>query len=137
MLWPAIAAGLLLSSWILTLLARRWNARSSPRAFYVVLCLAIVSAAGGGAALVLGPWLTGLDPASHSYPATVWLLVIWTALHVVLGVIMQIYCLARRLARRMTREHDIDLQNTTLYWHFAILTAITTVLVIAGFPLVA
>jgi hypothetical protein len=30
----------------------------------------------------------------------------------------------------------MDLQNTTLFWHFAILTAVATVAVIAGFPLV-
>ena len=63
----------------------------------------------GGAALLAGPWVTGLDPTSHVYPATVWLLVIWTAVHVAVGVIMQLYCVARRLAGRMTARHDIDI----------------------------
>ena len=31
------------------------------------------------AALLAGPWRTGLDPAEHVYGATVWVLVIWTA----------------------------------------------------------
>ena len=93
-------------------------------------------AAAGTAALVAGPWLTGLDPKSHVYPAIVWILVLWTALHVVIGLLMQVYCAARRWAGRMTAEYDIDIANVTLYWHFTALTAFVTVAVIAGFPLV-
>jgi cytochrome c oxidase subunit I+III len=37
----------------------------------------------------------------------------------------------------MTAEHDLDLHNVVLYWHFLILTVVLTVLVIGGFPLVA
>ena len=62
---------------------------------------------------------------------------IWTAGHAAIGVIMQAYCMARRLAGRMTARHDIDITNVALYWHFAALTAVVTVAVIAGFPLVA
>jgi cytochrome c oxidase subunit I+III len=49
---------------------------------------------------------------------------------------MQAYCLARRLAGRMTARHDIDIGNTALFWHFVALTAVIVVAVIAGFPLV-
>jgi cytochrome c oxidase subunit I+III len=135
--WPSIAAVLLLSAWALTLLARHWNRRDWAAGFYVGLLLAAALALAGGAALLAGPWLTGLDPKNHVYPATVWLLVIWTAGHVVVGVIMQLYCMARRLAGRMTARYDIDISNVALYWHFAALTAVVTVAVIAGFPLVA
>jgi cytochrome c oxidase subunit I+III len=64
-------------------------------------------------------------------------LAIWTALHVVAGMVMQLYCVARRWAGRMTAWHDIDINNVTLYWHFTALTVFVTVAVIAGFPLVA
>ena len=37
----------------------------------------------------------------------------------------------------MTARHDIDITNVALYWHFAIVTTLVTVAVIAGFPLVA
>jgi cytochrome c oxidase subunit I+III len=67
----------------------------------------------------------------------VWLLVIWVVLHVALGLVMQLYCVARRLAGRMTARHDIDIANVALFWHFVLLTTAVTVLVIAGFPLVA
>jgi cytochrome c oxidase subunit I+III len=105
--------------------------------FHVSLLTAIAFALAAGAALLAGPWLSGLDPTAHVYPATVWLLVLWTAAHVVLGVLMHLYCIARRLAGRMTARHDMDIVNVALYWHFATLTAVVTVAVIAGFPLVA
>jgi cytochrome c oxidase subunit I+III len=64
----------------------------------------------------------------------VWTLVIWTVLHIAIGFIMQLYCLARRLAGRMTARHDIDIANAVLYWHFVAVTVVMTVAVIAGFP---
>jgi cytochrome c oxidase subunit I+III len=51
--------------------------------------------------------------------------------------VMQAYCMARRLAGRMTARHDIDITNVALYWHFNALTAAVTVAVVAGFPQVA
>jgi cytochrome c oxidase subunit I+III len=74
---------------------------------------------------------------SHVYPATVWILVIWSVLQLTIGVIMQLYCVARRMAGRMTARYDGDISNVALYWHFTALTVTTTVAVIAGFPLVA
>ena len=61
---------------------------------------------------------------------------IWSAAHVVVGMIMHLYCVARRWAGRMTAQHDQDIVNVTLYWHFVAITVFITVAVIAGFPLV-
>ncbi len=135
--WPFIAAVLVLGAWALTLLARRWNRRDWAVGFYTGLLSAVGLAVAGGGALLAGPWFTGLAPVVHVYPATVWILVIWAALQVVVGVIMQLYCVARRLAGRMTARYDIDIHNVALYWHFTALTVAITVAVIAGFPLVA
>jgi cytochrome c oxidase subunit I+III len=135
--WPAIALGLLLASWLCTVLARRWNALDARMPFYGALAVAGLLAVGGGAALVAGPWLTGLDPAAHVYAAVVWVLVIWSAAHVAAGAIMHVYCVARRMAGRMTARHDQDIVNVTLYWHFVAATVGLTVAVVAGFPLVA
>ncbi len=134
--WPAVAGVTLLGSWALTLLARRWNRADRATLFYAAMFGAIALAVAGGAAIVAGPWTTGLDPKSHVYPATVWLLAIWTAGHALVGVIMHLYCIARRIAGRMTARYDIEIHNVALYWHFAAVTAAITVLVIAGFPLV-
>jgi cytochrome c oxidase subunit I+III len=135
--WPATAAVLLLAAWGLLLCARRWNARDARAAVYLALLGAGGLGATGGAALLLAPLQSGMEsPSSHAYPAIVWMLIGWTALHIALGLIMLAYCLARRLAGRLTARHDIDLRNTVLYWHFAFLTAAVTILVVAGFPLV-
>jgi cytochrome c oxidase subunit I+III len=77
----------------------------------------------------------GLNPTSHAHPATVWLLVAWTILHVAVGILMQLYCLLRRLAGHLTRGRDMEIENVVLYWHFAIFTSLVTVAVIAVFPL--
>jgi cytochrome c oxidase subunit I+III len=135
--WPIIAAGLLLGAWGLMLGARHWNKQDCRVAFYIGLLLAAVLAVAGGGALLAGPWVTRLNPQSHVYAAIVWLLVIWTALHVAIGVIMQLYCVARRVAGRMTARYDIEITNVALYWHFTAFSAVVTVAVIAGFPLVA
>jgi cytochrome c oxidase subunit I+III len=52
-------------------------------------------------------------------------------------VIMQVYCLARRVFGRMTARHDIDITNVALYWHFHAFTAMATVALLAGFPRIA
>jgi cytochrome c oxidase subunit I+III len=135
--WPGLAALLLIAAWALTMLARRWNRRDLRARFYGALPLAIVLALAGGAALLAGPLTTELDPRRHVYPAIVWLLVIWTVFQVAVGIIMQLYCLARRLWGRLTARHEMDLANVVLFWHFTLLTAVITVAVIAGFPLVA
>jgi len=135
--WPAAALVLLLGAWALTIFARRWNKRDWAASTYAGLLFAAALAIGGGTALLAGPWVTGLDPASDVYPATVWILVLWTAAHVAVGLIMQLYCVARRLAGRMSARYDIDISNVALYWHFVAITVVITVAVIAGFPLVA
>jgi cytochrome c oxidase subunit I+III len=135
--WPGLAGALLVGAWGLTLLARRWNRNDWAAGFYGGLAVAVVLALAGGAAMLAGPWLTGLSPTEHVYPATVWILAIWTVFQVVVGVVMQLYCVARRWAGRMTARYDIDISNTALYWHFTALTAVITVGVTAGFPLVA
>ena len=134
--WPCMAAALLLGSWVLTLLARRWNRGDRAIPFYAGLGAACLLSLTGGAAILAGPWLTGLDPTEHVYAAIVWLLANWVALHAATGLIMQIYCVARRIAGCMTARHDIDIWNVSLFWHFVAITVVITVAVIAGFPLV-
>ena len=58
---------------------------------------------------------------------------IWTVAQALVGVIMLLYCVARRIAGRMTARYDIDINNVALYWHFTGFTAVVTVAVIAGF----
>ncbi len=134
--WPMVGLGLLLGAWLFTLLARRWNSADRAGLFYGGLGLAWGLALAGGAAMLAGPWFTGLDPTRHVYDAIVWLLAIWTALHAATGALMQAYCFARRVAGKMTARYDIDIHNVALFWHFVAVTAVITVATIAGFPLV-
>jgi cytochrome c oxidase subunit I+III len=135
--WPVLGGSLTCAAWLLTVLARRWNRRDRARRFYLGLVGASALAIAGGVGLLAGPWTTGLDPAAHVYPATVWLLVAWCALHIGVGVIMVLYCVARRWRERMTAEHDLDIHVVALYWHFTALMVAITVIVTAGFPFLA
>jgi cytochrome c oxidase subunit I+III len=136
-LWPVVGGGLVAAAWALTLAARRLNRRDLAAGFYMAMGVATLLSAVGGVTLLAGPYLAAMDPKAHVYQATVWLLLIWSAGHVVLGILMNAYCVARRLAGRMTAEYDIEIANVALYWHFATLTTVVTVAVVAGFPLVA
>jgi cytochrome c oxidase subunit I+III len=75
-----------------------------------------------------------MDPTAHVYPAIVWILVIWAAVHGALGIIMQLYCLARSYAGRLTPRYDMELHNVVLYWHFMLVTALITFSVVGLFP---
>ena len=134
MWWPLTAAALILTSWLLVLVAGNRNRHDRASSFYVSLLLAAAAACAGLAALLAGPYSHGMDPTAHVYPAIVWLLVSWSALHVFCGILMQLYCAARRLAGCMTAKHDIDIGNVTLYWHFLLITVFITVAVVAFFP---
>ena len=135
--WPVLGLALALASWGATLLARRWNRRDAGVAFHVAGGVAVLLALAAGGALLAGPWLADMDPTRHAYDATVWLLLAWTVAHLVVGALMQAYCVARRIAGRMTAVHDIDIRNVALYWHFVAVTVVVTVAVVAGFPLLA
>lgn len=135
-LWPGTGAALILGSWGLTLAARHANSRDRCPLCYLCLGLAALLAVTGSAALIAGPLQTGLIPKTGVYPATVWVIVAWTVFHIVVGVVMQLYCLARRAAGRMTARHALDIGNVALYWHFIALMVVIAVGVIAGFPLV-
>jgi len=132
--WMMIALAALLAAWLLTLLARYANARDRAALFHGALLAGALLASAGTVSLVLAPVAAGLDPKAHVYPAIVWVLAGWTALHAVLGVAMQLYAIARRARQRLSARHDIDIHVVALYWHFVAITAFVTVAVIAGFP---
>jgi cytochrome c oxidase subunit I+III len=132
--WPLTALGLFAAAWAATVGARELNRRGRVFAARALLVAgALLSAAGCGAALA-GPWASGMYPTAHVYPAIVWILVIWAAVHGAVGIIMQVYCLARSLAGRLTPRHDMDLHNVALYWHFMLVTALVTFAVVGLFP---
>ncbi|MFC3204613.1 cytochrome c oxidase subunit I [Aquamicrobium soli] len=133
--WPTAALILFLAAWLTMLASRELNARDLPSATRLALIGGVLLAFAGSVAGLAGPWSHQMAPAAHVYPAIVWILVIWTLSHAIVGVVMQTYCLARSMAGRLSSKYDMDLRNTVLYWHFLVITAIITFAVIGLFPL--
>lgn len=132
--WPMVALAVALASWALTVAARQLNAAGSVGAARAALAAGAAFSAYGVYAGLAGPWLSGMDPEAHVYPAIVWTLAIWTAAHSAVAIIMQGYTLARSIAGRMTPTYDADVRNITVYMHFFALTAIVTYATIGLFP---
>ena len=133
--WPTVALVLFGAAWATALMARNSNRAGFVTVARVLLLAGVVLSLSACAALLWGPFATGLDPSAHVYPATVWVLAIWTAVHGAVGALMLGYCLARSVAGKMTPKHDIDLANVALYWHFLGFTTLLTVATLAYFPM--
>lgn len=128
----AVSVAALGLAWGLTYAARHLNRAGRATACRVALVAGPLLALAGGAAMVLS--VMALQPSSHVYPAVICALVIWTVAHVAVGVVMQLYCLAGSLFGKIDPDHDADLWNVTLYWHFHILTVLVTAAVIGLAP---
>ncbi|MFD1343116.1 cytochrome c oxidase subunit I [Litorisediminicola beolgyonensis] len=133
-LLTALAAILLAASWAATRAARGVNRRGALSLTRMLLGAAPLLGLAGGAALVGAVWLPGMAPSSHVYPAMMWALVVWTCAHLLCGVIMQCYCLAGSFAGKLTQRYDADLWNTTLFWHFLVVTCLVTAAMIGLVP---
>ncbi|PNU02201.1 cytochrome c oxidase subunit I [Novosphingobium guangzhouense] len=133
-LWPMAALAVGLASWLATVGARKIHARGKIGLARVLVLLGIAASLAGIYAGLAGPWLSGMDPQAHSYPAIVWTLAIWTTAHCGVAAIMLAYVLARSLAGKMTPQHDADIRNVTVYMHFLALTVAVTYLTIGLFP---
>src|SRR5690606_14746461 len=125
MLWPVTALILFVVAWGLMLLARALTERG-PRGAQLALLASLAVTIAASLAGLAGPYVYDMDPTAHVYPAIVWVVSLWTIAHAAVGVIMQLYCLARSLTGRMTGEYDQDIRNVTLYWHFMVFTAIVS-----------
>ncbi|NLS25082.1 hypothetical protein S2M10_00450 [Sphingomonas sp. S2M10] len=135
--WPMAALALMVLSWAATLAARESNTRGAVRAARLLLGAGAIAGLAAIPAGLAGPWHSGLDPTLHSYPAIVWTLTGWTVAHAAVGVIGQLYALARSLAGRATPVYDADIRNVTLYQHFLLFTALVTWATLGLFPEVA
>jgi cytochrome c oxidase subunit I+III len=132
--WPLLSAALFTLAWGLMLAARSLNRQGATGLMRVSLVAALAATLAASAAGFAGPWTHAMDPTAHVYPAIVWILVIWVLAHATVGAVMQLYCLARSLAGRLTAEHDMDLVNSTLYWHFLLVTAVVSFAILGLFP---
>src|SRR3546814_3558163 len=93
------------------LLARALNERG-PRGARLALLASLAVTIAASLAGLAGPYAYEMDPTAHVYPAIVWVVILWTVAHAAVGIIMQLYCLARSLAGRMTGEYDQDIRRS-------------------------
>jgi len=128
----ALTLGATVLSWAATVGARELNRRAHVAAARVCLIAGPLLAAGAIAMLVLS--VMGLEPSSHTYPAVVCAIVIWVVAHAGLGILMQLYCLAGSMTGKLDPDHDADIWNVTLYWHFHVLTVLVAIAVIGLAP---
>jgi cytochrome c oxidase subunit I+III len=132
--WPMVALALTAASWGATVVARETHTRGRVGAARMLLAFGVVASLAGIPAGLAGPWLAGMAPKLHVYPAIVWTLAIWTVAHAGVGAIAQAYALARSIAGRMTPRYDADVRNVTVFMHFMLFTAVVTYLTIGLFP---
>ena len=85
-------------------------------------------------AAAIGGSVLHLAPSTHVYPAVLSALAIWIAAHSVVGLIMQLYCLAGSVAGKLTPRYDADLWNVSLFWHFHVLSALVACAVMGLAP---
>ena len=133
---PAVISVLVVAAYALFEAAERLNQRE--RRLAMSLCL-IISAILAGAALPLGwSWLNGLgiDSTRHSYGAAVWTLFGYVALHVTIGAVMALWCIARVALGMIDSWRCLALRICLLWWRFTAPVAVLTVILIAGFPYV-
>ncbi|HYE88101.1 MAG TPA: hypothetical protein VEA16_17180, partial [Vicinamibacterales bacterium] len=133
-LMAALALAATVAAWLATMAARRCNRAGRAGAFYAGALLAIVAAAAGVAGLLLHPYWAGLNPRATVYASVIWLLAIWASVQAAIGMVMLLYCVARRLAGRMTAKYDMDIVNVELYWHFTAATILIALGITAGIP---
>jgi cytochrome c oxidase subunit I+III len=132
---PMLGLSLFLLAWAAMLAARWLNGSGRLHLARFLLVTGVIITIAASVAAFAGPWYHAMDPTQNVYPAIVWVLVLWLIAHAVVGVIMQLYCLARSFAGRMTQVYDMDIRNVVLYWHFLTVTALAALCVIGLFPL--
>jgi cytochrome c oxidase subunit I+III len=130
-----IALACFVAAWVLMLIARGATTRGSVVGMRLAVAAALMLTAAGSLAGLYGPWTYRMEPTAHVYPAIVWVLTGWTAVHGAVGIIMQLYCMARSFSGKLTPAYDIDIHNVVLFWHFLTVTAVTTFAVVGLFPL--
>jgi cytochrome c oxidase subunit I+III len=83
-------------------------------------------------------WLAGMgvDPTAHSYGATVWALLGYVGVHLAIGAVMAVWCIARLALGMMDSWRCLTLRVCLLWWRFTALTALLILLLVSVFPYV-
>jgi len=132
---PAASGALLLAlgSWGLAR-ADRLLAAGRRSAFRLSLVLAVLVVLA--ALLYLGNVFAdaGVDPRGNAVGAAIWAIAGYHLIHLGIVLLMGLYALARSLAGRLTREHDADMKNISLFWHYTSVQGAVAVAVLYLMP---
>ena len=127
-----VSAVLFGAAWGATRVARPLHRAGRVPLAQALLAGGAVAGLGGAGAMVLS--VLHLDPTAHVYPAILYAIAVWTAVHTIPGVIMQLYCLAGTIFGKVLPTYDAPIWNTVLYWHFLLVTALVSAFVIGALP---
>ncbi|NDV51143.1 cytochrome c oxidase subunit I [Salipiger sp. PrR003] len=133
--WLLLGLALLLVGWATALLARERLAGGSTGQAMALLLGGVPLAALGIGAWCWAAWSAGLNPTETSFDATVWVLILWMGLHLLLDAVMRLYVAARIWRGRCTPRYRADCVNLTLFTHFLALTAVVIFALLALFPM--
>jgi heme/copper-type cytochrome/quinol oxidase subunit 3 len=104
-----------------------------------VLMIGMLGAAtllGGGSIWFLIDLLraSGLDPTVHAYTALVWMMVVWPAAHIALGMIMALFSLTKAAVRPrgLAWSHAVD--TTALWWGWSVIQILVSLAIIVFYP---
>jgi cytochrome c oxidase subunit I+III len=135
-LGPVLISGLVIGAYFLFEAADRLNQRDRRAATVGALVACAVLAAG---ALALGwSWVEELaiDPTAHSYGASVYTLLGGVAVHLVVGAVMALWCLARLAVGMLDSWQSQTLRVCLVWWRFTAPVALLSLWLIVGFPYV-
>ena len=131
---PTLVAAATIAAYVLFELADRANQRERRGAVRLSL---VASALLAAVALALGwMWLAGLgtDPTVHGYGASVWTLLGYMALHVAIGIVMALWCLARLQLGMIDAWRSLTLRLCLLWWRFTAAATVLTLVLVTVFP---
>jgi cytochrome c oxidase subunit I+III len=132
--WGLLAAGLYLGAAVAVSLARRMLGGASPWPCRLALALGVVLLAAGLVADGWAIWRGPIQPTVHVYGAAAWGLYVWQAFHVLVGLLMGGYTLARSLAGMLDGDRRLTMDNTWLFWLYTVGQGVVGLALLHFFP---
>ncbi len=77
---------------------------------------------------------SGFDPTVHAYTALVWMMVVWPAGHIALGMIMTLFCMSKAAVqpKGLAWAHAVD--TTALWWGWSVLQTLVSLAIVVFYP---
>jgi len=135
-LQPAAIAVLVGAAYVLFEVAERFNRNDRPLA--VNLCLIAAAILAGATVALSWIWLEslGIDSDRHAYGAIVWTLLGYSGVHVAIGALMALWCVARVALGMIDSWRCLTLRICLLWWRFTMPVTVLLIILVAGFPYV-